>query len=929
MSDLRVYIRPNFDGPDKGEGGIRRWVEAQHRYLPNYGVVPVNSESEADVVVCHAGDIVDTHKPLVTHCHGLYATADQKWDRWAWMLNNNVIELLRRADIATVPSEWVRMQVARGMSIDAQVLYAGIDPDLWEPGTNGNYILWNKTRVDPVCDPAAVNRLAIMNPKRRFLSTYGDNLPNVQRTGKLPFDDARGLVRNASIYLSTSRETFGIGTVEAMACGVPVLGWAFGGNLDIVRHGITGYLAKPGDYQDLQTGLEWLLEHRDSVGQAARADVIERFTWRRAVARCAELYQEAAGLSTPRPKVSVIVTCYKLEEYLPECLASLQQQTMADWECIVVDDHSPGNCQKAMGPFFADERFLYLRTPRNLYLSGARNFGIRYSHGHYIIPLDADDMLNPRALEVLSGFLDQQPGYAIAYGAFELLEPDGRRWISGWPQQFTWEGQMVHRNQLMYGSMYRRWVWERSGGYRERCHTAEDADFWCRVTSFGARAYKVSSYPTLLYRNRQDSMSHVESDWDWTLYYPWARDRKVVPFGSVGEPPEKTSWPVHTYAEPKVSVVIPCGPGHESLVRDALDSVQAQTFADWECIVVNDTGKTLELPGYPWVRIVETEGQQGPAIARNIGIEASRAPLFALLDADDWLMPTFLERCMEVQRKEGGYIYTDWFQIGKDGAHEVKRCQDYDMGDLLTKGFYHTITGLYPREAWQAVGGFDPDSGGWEDWDFVFALATREYCGTRVPEPLFCYRYWSGQRREDGYAQSGDNAKLLRAKWKDYVQDGGQKLMGCSSCGRGGGGRASTAGAARSQSVQSVNQTAAQESGAVLLEYVGKSAGTRTYKGARSGQMYRFGPDSGHNRKYVYSVDVPGLLAMRDFRLAEEPKPVTTPAPAEPLPVRQSENRVVNAEPAAVVNVVNVAPEPPKNRGGWPKGRSRKVAATG
>jgi hypothetical protein len=143
MSDVRVYIRPVFEGPDKGEGGIRRWVESQHRYLSDYGVVPVKSEPEADVVVCHAGDIVDTAKPLVVHNHGLYATRDQQWDKWAHMLNSNVIELLRRADIATVPSRWCAEQVARGMSISARVLYAGIDPDLWGPGSNGHYVLWN------------------------------------------------------------------------------------------------------------------------------------------------------------------------------------------------------------------------------------------------------------------------------------------------------------------------------------------------------------------------------------------------------------------------------------------------------------------------------------------------------------------------------------------------------------------------------------------------------------------------------------------------------------------------------------------------------------------------------------------------------------------------------------------------------------------
>lgn len=894
MSDLRVYIRPIFAGLDNGEGGIRRWVEAQHRYLSDYGIVPVGSEDKADVVVCHAGDIVDTAKPLVVHNHGLYATLEQKWDRWAWLLNQHVIELLRRSDIATVPSRWVAEQVARGMSITARVLYAGVDPELWEPGVNGNYVLWNKTRVDPVCDPAPLTRLAIANPQVRFLTTYGDNLPNVQRTGKLPYDEARGIIRNAGVYLSTTRETFGIGTVEAMASGVPVLGWAFGGNLDIVKHLETGYLAKPGDYDDLQNGLEWLIANRDEIGVAAREDVLSRFTWRRAVAECAEMYREAAILGEPRPRVSVIVTCYKLEEYLGDCLASLQAQTMRDWECMVVDDCSPvteeRNCRDLVTEYTeSDSRIQYLRTPRNLYLAGARNFGIEHSRGRYIISLDADDMLNPRALEVLSDFLDKQPGYAIAYGAFELIEPNGHRWISRWPQQFRWEHQMSHRNQLPYAAMCRRGVWERTGGYRERCQTAEDADFWCRVTSYGARAYKATDYPTLLYRNRPDSMSHTEREPDWTLWYPWSRNKDVTPFGSVGEPPNKMSWPVSLYTDPLISVVIPVGPGHENVVRDALDSVAAQSMPHWECIVVNDTGKELGLAGFPWAQVLSTPAPgSGPAVARNVGIGAARADLFCLLDADDWLMPTYLQRCMETQKAVGGYVYTDWFKIDKDGSSEAHQTPEYSAEGLAYDGFYHAITGVFPKEAWQTVGGFDFTVSGWEDWDFVFALATKGYCGTRVAEPLFCYRFWSGQRRENDAKQAKRNATAMRKKWKKWLTK--EALMGCGSCGRGGGRRSVPTPAIKSTRQATIEQVT--ESGMVLLEYVGNAAGTRTYRGARSGQLYRFGANSGHQRRYVYAVDAPALTMLSDLRLVEPKAEQVIDIPTEPLVVRQADSRI-------------------------------------
>src|SRR3990170_3638713 len=161
---ISVYIRPFFAGPDRGEGGIRRWVDKQHELLPRYGIQPVEQEAEADIVATHAGDVVNTLKTLVVHNHGLYNTAAQAWSRFEWGLNQNVIENLRRANIVTCPSAWVANQLARGMSIDARVMYAGVDAEMWEPASNDGYVLWNKTRVDPVCDPSAVAALAIANP---------------------------------------------------------------------------------------------------------------------------------------------------------------------------------------------------------------------------------------------------------------------------------------------------------------------------------------------------------------------------------------------------------------------------------------------------------------------------------------------------------------------------------------------------------------------------------------------------------------------------------------------------------------------------------------------------------------------------------------------------------------------------------------------
>ncbi len=91
---------------------------------------------------------------------------------------------------------------------------------------------------------------------------------------------------------------------------------------------------------------------------------------------------------------------------------------------------------------------------------------------------------------------------------------------------------------------------------------------------------------------------------------------------------------------PRASVVIPNFHGGE-LLREAIDSVRAQTLADWELIIVCD-GSTDDLSDLersdPRVRVFY-QRIRGVSIARNVGIRHARSALVALLDDDDRMMP--------------------------------------------------------------------------------------------------------------------------------------------------------------------------------------------------------------------------------------------------------------------------------------------------
>jgi len=719
---VKLYISPNYGSrPDKADGGIRRVVEAQKRHLPKFGIEIVDYPDQADLINNHGASLVSVPGiPSVNSCHG-FMWSKYDWGSWAHEINRAVVRSMQHAVAHTAPSKWVAKAMTRGMLVNPVIIYHGVDAEDWNPFLHKeDYVLWNKARVDKVSDPEDMNQVAKMLPGVKFLSTVGEKDKNVRISGVMPYPEMKGLIETAGVYLATARETFGIGTLEAMAAGVPVVGWDWGGQSEIIIHEETGYLAEPGDFKDLARGIEYCLANKEEMGLNARADIEKRWGWEDKIEKYAEVFREVYDeYKQDRPKVSIILTTYNLNRYLPDALSSVQKQTEESWECVVVDDCGTDNAFDIFQLFGKeDSRFKYFRPDKNLGLSLARNFGVSKSKGQYLIMLDADDMLEKNALKILSGELDKDWGIDIAYGHLDTFtdnDPTPKR--NDWPlEKFDWRQQMAHLNQLPYSAMMRREVFERSGGYRKRHWRAEDAAFWCRVSSFGFVIKKVTQASTLLYRMRGDSKSnHEPGDGDWTAWYPWRlagnpregmkriKDGYKIPEYLVpwGAPHERTVgrfWDIPDYASPFVSVIIPVGPGHEDVVIDALESLVAQNYLNWEAIVVNDTGKHFELKHAPYARFVDThhiEGM-GPAYARNLGAEHARGEVLLWLDADDYLMPDALQKMVDVYKKEGPcVVYTDWLKNEGDTSKPMSyfETEEFVCGSVLNK-LRHSVTCL-------------------------------------------------------------------------------------------------------------------------------------------------------------------------------------------------------------------------------------------
>lgn len=195
---------------------------------------------------------------------------------------------------------------------------------------------------------------------------------------------------------------------------------------------------------------------------------------------------------------------------------------------------------------------------------------------------------------------------------------------------------------------------------------------------------------------------------------------------------------------PKVSVIIPCF-NLGKYVNEAIDSARAQTFRDFEIIVVND-GSTdaetiliLENLAKSEIKIVNT-GNQGLANARNNGIAQAKGKYILPLDADDKIAPTYLEKAVPIldENENAGIVYcqAEFF----DGENFKWDLPEYELSRMMIDNLIF-CSAFFRKDDWKTVGGYKSSMKyGWEDYEFWLSIIELGREVYRIPEHLFFYR---------------------------------------------------------------------------------------------------------------------------------------------------------------------------------------------
>ena len=127
-------------------------------------------------------------------------------------------------------------------------------------------------------------------------------------------------------------------------------------------------------------------------------------------------------MSTQSPKISIIVPVYKVEQYLPKCIDSILAQTFQNWELLLIDDGSPDNSGNICDEYAHKDSRIRVFHKKNGGVSSARNLGLDYAEGDYVMFVDSDDWISNDCLQVCLDEIKKDKLDALQFGFISVTD---------------------------------------------------------------------------------------------------------------------------------------------------------------------------------------------------------------------------------------------------------------------------------------------------------------------------------------------------------------------------------------------------------------------------------------------------------------------------------------------------------------------------
>ena len=385
--------------------------------------------------------------------------------------------------------------------------------------------------------------------------------------------------------------------------------------------------------------------------------------------------------------ISIVVPIYNVENYLRQCLDSISEQTYKNFECILINDGSTDNSKQIAEEYLTDSRFKLINQS-NKGLSGARNTGISHirEESTFVAFVDSDDYIYPDFLETLIEHIEDDVDIIegmIDYFYDEIkvdnVCPDFEKKILISKDDKLGKLALNELRVSVFPKLFRKslltedffpegWIFEDLAvvpelvsdsrrwiklpkviyGYRVRPNSITTKEF----SEEKLDVFNIFEKYDLFFKDESDGTKLLVEKLKYLhLNY---HDIEFVPENNrykqlYKQEKQKLLSKIADYeSKALISIIVPIY-NVEKYLRQCLDSIQDQSYQNFECLLINDGSPDNSadickeyVSKDPRFRYIEKENG-GVSSARNLGLEHSKGEYITFIDSDDWVDSDYLE----------------------------------------------------------------------------------------------------------------------------------------------------------------------------------------------------------------------------------------------------------------------------------------------
>jgi len=513
----------------------------------------------------------------------------------------------------------------------------------------------------------------------------------------------------------------------------------------------------------------------------------------------------ARSRMTTRPLFSIVVPVYRPPAWaLERCVASVLAQTFRAFHIVLADDASGDPVLEEQLRSFSrlDPRVEVVFRKENGGISAATNSALEHARGEYVVFLDDDDELHPRALEKMAAAIADGVGADVLYSDEDKLSPSGERYIPTLKPDWS-PDLLLSCAYLCHLLVVRRSLIEELGGLRSEFDGSQDYDLMLRATE---RTTSVIHVPEILYHWRVLAGS-ASADTDAK---PWAFEagRRALESAlsrrgieAVVEPHERFAGNFHVHrtisGEPLVSIIVPFRDEPAMTWNCYRSLIRSPGYENFELLLVDNNSELPEtrallgrLTDDPRVSLVSDPQPFNWVAINNAAAVRARGEVFLFLNndiearSDGWLAAMV----GHAQRDDVGAVgallrYPDLtvqhagIVLGLTwGAGHVQQDLPVDRpGYMLMPSITRNCTAvtgacmMTRRSCFEQLGGFD--SGlpvAFNDVDYCLRLRQRDLLV--VYTPLAELIHFESKSR--GHTDDVVEVPFFRSRWGDVILKG-------------------------------------------------------------------------------------------------------------------------------------------------------------